>query len=142
MTLAAQRPVHPDVAEILISEDELAAKVAELAAAIDRDYAGRDVILVGVLKGAIMVMADLARVIARTASGTVSVNETVLHAAVEALPFGGIGASGLGAYHGRAGFETFTHRRPVFVQSRFSPTRLLRPPYGPRADRLLRVLLR
>ncbi len=86
--------------------------------------------------------ADLARVLARTSSGTVSVNETVLHAAVEALPFGGIGSSGMGSYHGRAGFDTFTHRRPVFVQSRFSPTRLLRPPYGPRADRLLRFLLR
>ncbi len=86
--------------------------------------------------------AALARLVDRTSSGTVSVNETVLHAAVESLPFGGIGASGLGAYHGRAGFDAFTHRRPVFIQSRLSPTRLLSPPYGPRADRLLRFLLR
>ena len=60
-TVATGRPIHPDVAEVLISEGEIADKVAELAAAIDRDYAGREVMLVGVLKGAIMVMADLAR---------------------------------------------------------------------------------
>lgn len=59
--IIARRPIHPDVAEVLISEDEIAQRVAELAAAIDRDYAGREVMLVGVLKGAIMVMADLAR---------------------------------------------------------------------------------
>ncbi len=46
---------------VLISEGEIAAKVAELAAAIDADYAGREILLVGVLKGAVMVMADLAR---------------------------------------------------------------------------------
>lgn len=60
-TVATGRPIHPDVSEVLISEAEIADKVAELAAAIDRDYAGREVMLVGVLKGAIMVMADLAR---------------------------------------------------------------------------------
>jgi len=52
---------HPDVAEVLVPEREIAAKVAELAAAIDADYAGRQVLLVGVLKGAVMIMADLAR---------------------------------------------------------------------------------
>ena len=86
--------------------------------------------------------AALEFVLDRTSSGTVAVNETVLHAAVEALPFGGIGGSGFGAYHGRAGFETFTHRRPVFVQSRFSITRLLQPPYGGRAERIIAGMLR
>jgi tRNA(Ile)-lysidine synthase len=52
---------HPDIAEILISKDEIAAKVAELAALIDADYQGQSVLLVGVLKGAAMVMADLSR---------------------------------------------------------------------------------
>ena len=52
---------HPDISEILISEDEIAAKVAELAALIDADYAGQTVLLVGVLKGAAMIMADLSR---------------------------------------------------------------------------------
>lgn len=86
--------------------------------------------------------AGLAAVLDRTISGGVAVNETVLHAAVEALPFGGVGASGFGAYHGRAGFDTFTHRRAVFVQTRFSLTRLLQPPYGARAERIIRSMLR
>jgi coniferyl-aldehyde dehydrogenase len=82
------------------------------------------------------------RVIARTRSGGVAVNETVLQVAIEALPFGGLGGSGYGAYHGRAGFDAFTHRRAVFTQSRWSGTRLMRPPYGPLAERVLRLLLR
>jgi hypoxanthine phosphoribosyltransferase len=53
--------VPPEIEKVLISEEEIAAKVAELAAAIDADYAGREVLLVGVLKGAVMIMADLAR---------------------------------------------------------------------------------
>ena len=51
----------PALKEVLISADQLQEKVAELAARIDKDYAGRDLLLVGVLKGAVMVMADLAR---------------------------------------------------------------------------------
>ena len=86
--------------------------------------------------------AGLDALLARTLTGTVAVNETVLHAAVETLPFGGVGASGHGAYHGRAGFDTFSHRRPVFTQSRFSLTRLLQPPYGARAERIIRLMLR
>ncbi|UDL93694.1 aldehyde dehydrogenase family protein [Lichenihabitans sp. PAMC28606] len=86
--------------------------------------------------------ASLRVLLDRTSSGTVAVNETVLHAAVDALPFGGIGASGFGAYHGQAGFEAFTHRRPVFVQSRFSITRLLQPPYGARAERIIAGMLK
>lgn len=81
-------------------------------------------------------------VLGRTISGTVGINETVLHAAVEALPFGGVGASGFGAYHGRAGFDTFSHRRAVFIQTRFSLTRLLQPPYGARAERIIQSMLR
>ena len=52
---------HPDLAEILVTEEALRSKITELAAAIDADYAGQEVLLVGVLKGAVMVMADLAR---------------------------------------------------------------------------------
>src|SRR4051812_18021048 len=53
--------VPPEIEKVLISEEEIQAKVTELAAEIDRDYAGREVLLVGVLKGAVMIMADLAR---------------------------------------------------------------------------------
>src|SRR3954471_10917188 len=63
MESMADQPVdlHPDIEAVLVSEQQIADKVAELAAQIDRDYAGREVVLVGVLKGAVMVMADLAR---------------------------------------------------------------------------------
>lgn len=60
-TLAAQHEPHPDIAEVLITKQEIANKVAELGAAIDADYAGQPVLLVGVLKGAAMIMADLSR---------------------------------------------------------------------------------
>ncbi len=86
--------------------------------------------------------ARLAQVLQRTRSGGVSINDTVMQVAVEALPFGGLGASGMGAYHGRSGFEAFTHRRAVFDQHRWSPTRLLRPPYGKLADRITAGMVR
>ncbi|MGE8064175.1 coniferyl aldehyde dehydrogenase [Pseudomonas sp. NPDC089569] len=58
--------------------------------------------------------AEEARVLARTCSGGVTVNEVMHHAALESLPFGGVGASGMGAYHGIDGFRTFSHARAVF----------------------------
>ena len=79
---------------------------------------------------------------AKTSSGAVSVNETVLHAGVSALPFGGVGSSGIGRYHGKAGFDAFSNERVVFKQSRWSATRLLRPPFGKTADRILKQLLK
>jgi acyl-CoA reductase-like NAD-dependent aldehyde dehydrogenase len=86
--------------------------------------------------------ARLRPMLERTLSGGVAINDTVLQAGIEALPFGGIGGSGFGAYHGRAGFDAFTHRRAILLQSRWSGTRLARPPYGPVADRLLKLLIR
>src|SRR3954452_6658120 len=63
MHTTAHQPadLHPDVEGVLVSEEQIAAKIAELAARIDADYDGREVMMVGVLKGAVMVMADLAR---------------------------------------------------------------------------------
>jgi hypoxanthine phosphoribosyltransferase len=52
---------HPDIAEVLVSEQEIQDKIAQLAKAIDEDYRGKELMLIGVLKGAVMVMADLAR---------------------------------------------------------------------------------
>jgi coniferyl-aldehyde dehydrogenase len=86
--------------------------------------------------------ARLEKLIAATSSGAVSINETIIHAGVSSLPFGGVGASGQGRYHGRAGFDAFTHERPIFHQSRLSVTSMMRPPYGPTADRILSWLLR
>lgn len=53
--------VHDDLAEILITEEQIRSRIAELSREVERDYAGRDVLLIGVLKGAVMVMADFAR---------------------------------------------------------------------------------
>jgi len=82
------------------------------------------------------------RVLERTLSGGVTVNDVLLHVGEESLPFGGVGASGMGAYHGRAGFDTFSKLRPVFLQSRWASTWMLNPPFGARFDRLVRWMLR
>jgi coniferyl-aldehyde dehydrogenase len=72
------------------------------------------------------------RVLDRTTSGGVSVNDVVMHVAQEELPFGGIGPAGMGAYHGYDGFCEFSHRKSVFHQIKrdIGPLRMLRPPYG------------
>ena len=86
------------------------------------------------------------RILNETRSGGVTINDTLLHAAVEDLPFGGIGASGMGAYHGKAGFEAFSHRKSVLEVRGFfglhflRGTQLARPPYGKGVERLLRWL--
>ena len=81
-------------------------------------------------------------VLNRTISGGASVNETLMHIAVEELPFGGIGASGIGAYHGEIGFQTFSHRKSVFLQSRLNGTWMLRPPFDRVTDFMLKLLMR
>ena len=77
-----------------------------------------------------------------TTSGGVTVNDVIFHIAQNNLPFGGVGASGMGHYHGRAGFNTFSKKKGVFLQSRFSTLKFLRPPYGLLTDRIIRFLLR
>ena len=80
------------------------------------------------------------RVLRETIAGGVTINDTIWHFAHEDLPFGGVGASGIGAYHGERGFLTFTREKPVFHQSRFAATKLLYPPYGPSFERVLALL--
>jgi coniferyl-aldehyde dehydrogenase len=77
----------------------------------------------------------------RTLSGGAAINETLLHFGIDDMPFGGVGPSGLGAYHGREGFETFSHKRSVLYQARWNATGLLAPPYGPRIEKLLGWLI-
>ena len=84
--------------------------------------------------------ARVQKVLDRVMSGGVSVNDAVMHVGQHDLPFGGVGASGMGHYHGREGFETFSKLRPVFYQARFSSLKLLMPPYGKFADRMLGFL--
>jgi coniferyl-aldehyde dehydrogenase len=83
-----------------------------------------------------------ARVLRDTLAGGVTVNDTLWHFAHEGLPFGGVGASGTGAYHGEHGFARFSCAKPVYVQSRYAPTRLLYPPYGRMFERVLALLRR
>jgi coniferyl-aldehyde dehydrogenase len=80
-------------------------------------------------------------VLARTTSGGVTVNDTILHIAQNELPFGGVGPSGMGSYHGFDGFLTFSKKKGVFLQSRFTTLGLLRPPYGALARRVTDFLI-
>lgn len=77
-----------------------------------------------------------------TIAGSVAINDTVLQFAQNNLPFGGIGPSGMGSYHGEAGFRTFSKEKPVFRQARWSGMALFKPPYRGLADRLVRFLTR
>ena len=75
-----------------------------------------------------------------TVAGGMCVNDVVLHVAQEALPFGGIGPSGMGAYHGKTGFETMSHMKAVFVQKPKNMVGMMSPPYGKRVKTMLRFL--
>ena len=82
------------------------------------------------------------RVLERTVAGGVSVNDTVMHFAQSALPFGGVGPSGMGAYHGRAGFLALSKAKPVLYQARWTSMKFMRPPYRGMADFITRFLTR
>ncbi|MGV3708262.1 MAG: coniferyl aldehyde dehydrogenase [Gemmatimonas sp.] len=86
--------------------------------------------------------ARVDRVLETSIAGGVTVNDTMLHFAQDSLPFGGVGASGMGSYHGVHGFNTFTKAKGVFQQSRINGGALLVPPFGARIEKMLRVLLR
>jgi coniferyl-aldehyde dehydrogenase len=89
---------------------------------------------------------NMQKVLAETRSGGVTLNETLLHITLETLPFGGTGSSGFGAYHGKAGFDTFSHRKSVLRAQGFlglnlwKGSKLARPPYGKGVERLLRFM--
>ncbi len=78
------------------------------------------------------------RVLESTSSGGACVNATLLHLAVPDLPFGGVGESGSGAYHGRTGFDTFSHRKSVLQRRTRPDPSVMYPPYTRLKDRLLR----
>ena len=87
--------------------------------------------------------ATVARIRRETVSGSLGVNEALMQYQQEDLPFGGVGASGQGAYHGREGFQTFSHMKSVFVQrgvGRFTGVKLLHPPHGRLARAVLRIM--
>jgi acyl-CoA reductase-like NAD-dependent aldehyde dehydrogenase len=83
---------------------------------------------------------DRARVeaaLARIVAGAVVVNDVMWHAAQAGWPFGGVGASGMGVYHGRRGFESFSKRTPIYRAGRWNLAELLRPPFTALARRML-----
>ncbi|MCQ4253141.1 coniferyl aldehyde dehydrogenase [Stutzerimonas stutzeri] len=79
-------------------------------------------------------------VLQTTHSGGVCLNDTLLHVAQDDLPFGGIGPSGMGHYHGHEGFLTFSKAKGVFIKQRFNAARLIYPPYGKWWQKLIYAL--
>ncbi|WP_408889676.1 coniferyl aldehyde dehydrogenase [Novacetimonas pomaceti] len=82
------------------------------------------------------------RLLERTVSGNVTINGTLLHYAQDDLPFGGVGDSGIGAYHGREGFMALTHPRGIYRQGRINAATLLQPPFGKLTDIITNFILR
>ncbi|HWU65344.1 MAG TPA: coniferyl aldehyde dehydrogenase [Ensifer sp.] len=82
------------------------------------------------------------RILETTISGNVTINGTLLHIAQNDLPFGGVGPSGMGAYHGHEGFARFSHARGIAKVRLFNPARLAMPPYGRVAELLARFMTR
>ena len=75
-------------------------------------------------------------------AGGICVNDTIVHLAVHALPFGGVGQSGMGAYHGRAGFDTFSHAKPILHRSAWLDLPFRYAPFSPLKNRILRFFLK
>ena len=83
-----------------------------------------------------------AKVINKTRSGGVCLNETTLHVGQQDMPFGGVGESGMGQYHGAEGFMAMSKLRPIFKQARFPSLSMMYPPYGKRFDSIIKIMLR
>jgi coniferyl-aldehyde dehydrogenase len=81
-------------------------------------------------------------IVSGTIAGGVTVNDCIFHAGQSALPFGGVGPSGMGRYRGFDGFQTLSNKKGVFFQKRWSPLSLLSPPYSVRTRQILKILLR
>lgn len=83
--------------------------------------------------------AEKAKVLDTTTSGGVTVNDVIMHVAQEELPFGGVGPSGMGSYHGQDGFKEFSHRKAIYTQLKkdIGPLLAMRPPYGPAIRKML-----
>ena len=81
--------------------------------------------------------AAVHKVLERVMSGGVSVNDTLFHVGQHDLPFGGVGASGMGHYHGHEGFLTFSKAKGVFIKQRFNAARFIYPPYGKAIQKLI-----
>ena len=110
------------------SEDEAIRYINEHPRPLALDYFGNNA-------------ASRDKVLEQTTSGGVCVNDTLFHLAQEDLPFGGIGPSGTGSYHGFAGFKTFSHEKSVFYQSKLNGNWMFRAPYGKLFDRVINFFI-
>lgn len=81
------------------------------------------------------------QILRHTHAGGVCINDTVSHVAQEDLPFGGVGPSGMGQYHAREGFLTFSSSKAVFKRGRFNSAKMAFPPYGKLIHKLLYRLI-
>ncbi|MGI9325891.1 MAG: coniferyl aldehyde dehydrogenase [Pseudomonadales bacterium] len=88
--------------------------------------------------------AEESELLSRTTSGGVTVNDVVMHVAQEDLPFGGVGPSGMGSYHGHDGFKTFSHAKAIYTQTKVNIAELggLRPPYGEKIMKTIKAQMR
>ncbi len=88
--------------------------------------------------------AERETVLTRTISGGVTVNDVVFHVSMEDLPFGGVGPSGMGSYHGIEGFREFSHARSVYTQPKIDVAKLggFKPPYGPATAKAIRGMMK
>jgi len=85
--------------------------------------------------------SDRDALLAQTTSGNVGINNTLLHIAQDDLPFGGVGASGIGQYHGIEGFRSMSHAKGIFIQGKWSFANALRAPFGRMTDLAVRSVL-
>ena len=82
------------------------------------------------------------RVLNETVAGGVTINDALLHVSQDHLPFGGVGPSGMGSYHGKFGFDTFSKLKPIYHQPALNGLHLFKPPYGKRFESLIKFLLK
>jgi coniferyl-aldehyde dehydrogenase len=84
------------------------------------------------------------KVLTKTISGGVTVNDVVFHVSMEDLPFGGVGPSGMGSYHGVEGFREFSHARSIYTQPKIDIAKLggFKPPYGPATAKAVKGMMK
>ena len=84
------------------------------------------------------------KVLSRAISGGVTVNDVIFHVSMEDLPFGGVGPSGMGSYHGVEGFREFSHARSIYTQPKIDVAKLggLKPPYGPATEKAVKTMMK
>ena len=84
------------------------------------------------------------KVLTKTISGGVTVNDVIFHVSMEDLPFGGVGPSGMGSYHGVEGFREFSHARSFYTQPKIDVAKLggFKPPYGPATEKAVKSMMK